>query len=445
MSNTRGSWLAVLETRTHNAASRCRKSLMELFAGQPTRRRSDWRPWEVELLEVRQLLTSKFGSAPQAIYDSPALLYSPAEVLVTLSAASVGEQNAGGKGGSGTPSTNYSYSVVGNAADAAVNAISSGLALVGGGTDVDEVFRWMGTKANGGDFVVLRATGTNAYNSYIDRLVPALDSVATLVISTLAGANDPFVAQKIREAEAIFIAGGDQADYINLWKNTAVETAIYDAIARLAPIGGTSAGLAVLSDYDFSARNGTITSAEALANPYDSRVTLDGGFLSEGDFIAERGSSQSVLRYLDYLITDSHFQQRDRMGRLVTFMARMDADGLVPDAAPRGIGINEQTALLVEANGTARVVGNAYSGKLSVDNQRRAVYLLSATVVPTTVTAGVPLTYTNITVVKADYDPKTGVGDTFDLVSWIGVGVTTYQLSALNGALVSTQSGGAIY
>ena len=160
-----------------------------------------------------------------------------------------------------------------------------------------------------------------------------------------------------------------------------------------------------------------------------------------------------MLRYLDNLVTDSHFQQRDRMGRLVTFMARIDQDGSASDPAPRGIGINEQTALLIEENGMARVVGNAYSRKLPEADQRRAVYLLSATATTTmNVTAGQPLTYTHIAVVKADYDPKTGLGDTFDLSIWSGgVGVTNYELSAIDvdqdgdTDLVSTQIAGAIY
>lgn len=450
MSKPFGAWLAAMRTPWHDVVGQLSRALGRTMTSRPIRRRSGFRPLGLEQLEARQLLTANLGLANAPIYDSPALHRSNADVFQTLSA---GELNAGGKGSTAAkpPTTNnYAYTVVGNAADVAVTLplSSNGLALVGGGTDVDEVFRWMGAKATGGDFVVLRATGTGAYNSYIDALVPALDSVATLVISTVIGANDPFVAQKIREAEAIFIAGGDQADYINLWKNSAVESAIYYALARHVPIGGTSAGLAVLSEFDFSAQMGTITSTEALANPYDSRVILDDEFINSADAV-----QQSVLRHLDNLVTDSHFQQRDRMGRLVTFMARIDQDGSASDPAPRGIGINEQTALLIEENGMARVVGNAYSRKLSEALQQRAVYLLSATATTTkNVTSGQPLTYTNVAVVKADYNPKTGVGDTFDLATWSsGVGIASYDLSAFDvdhdgdTDLISTQIAGAIY
>jgi cyanophycinase-like exopeptidase len=38
--------------------------------------------------------------------------------------------------------------------------------------------------------------------------------------------EDPAVAEIIRKAEVVFVAGGDQANYIRGWKNTAVEEAI---------------------------------------------------------------------------------------------------------------------------------------------------------------------------------------------------------------------------
>ena len=51
-----------------------------------------------------------------------------------------------------------------------------------------------------------------------------------------------------------FIAGGDQANYINFWMGTPVQTAMNDAIRRSVPIGGTSAGLAVMGEYLYTAQ-----------------------------------------------------------------------------------------------------------------------------------------------------------------------------------------------
>ncbi len=74
--------------------------------------------------------------------------------------------------------------------------------------------------------------------------------------------------EKIRNAEAIFIGGGDQSNYIRYWKDTPVEDAINFVAAKPAPIGGTSAGMAVLGEYVYSAEGQeSLTSPAALADP----------------------------------------------------------------------------------------------------------------------------------------------------------------------------------
>lgn len=328
----------------------------------------------------------------------------------------------------------YSYSSVGNVGDKLTAPISGGLALMGGGTEVDEAFRWLATKANGGDFVVLGTSSTKYYNNYISDLA-SLDSVETLIVPTFAAANDPFVYDKIANAEAIFITGGDQATYVNNWSDSGVEDALYAALQRDVPIGGSSAGLAILGDVDFSARISTISSGEALSNPLDDRITLDKDFLTVDDVSARNTS----LELVDDVITDSHFMQRDRMGRMLAFMAVMDADNLVP-GIPRGIAVNEQTALLVEANGSAAVVGNAYSKKRPVGEQQRTVYLLEGAE-PATVT-GAPLNY-SVYVQSATYNPVTGESDEVDLTSWTVVGADVFDVIASSGVLSS--STGSIY
>ncbi len=100
---------------------------------------------------------------------------------------------------------------------------------MGGGTDLDEAFQFLCDRAGGGDFLVLRATGDDEYNPYIRGLCH-LNSVATLIIPSREAAADPFVADAIKHASAIFIAGGDQANYINFWMNTPVQSALNDAI-----------------------------------------------------------------------------------------------------------------------------------------------------------------------------------------------------------------------
>jgi cyanophycinase len=97
--------------------------------------------------------------------------------------------------------TAYKYIRVGNAADA-VATPRPGYALMGGGTDLDEAFKWLCERAGGGDFLVLRATGTDAYNPYIQGLCK-LNSVATLIIPSREAAADPFVARAIAHASGV--------------------------------------------------------------------------------------------------------------------------------------------------------------------------------------------------------------------------------------------------
>lgn len=329
-------------------------------------------------------------------------------VLVALACA-VGAADAAPK----AVAKGYDYYLSGNAADAAPSSvpIRSTAVLMGGGPDVDEAFRWMIAKAGGGDFVVLRATGADGYNAYLHAM-GGLDSVETLVVKTREAAADPFVLDRVRKAEAVFIAGGDQSDYIKLWKGTPLDAALADLVARKVPIGGTSAGLAVLGAFDFSGLNGTLYSSDALADPYNRRETLDRGFL--------------VLPGLAGTLVDAHVEARDRMGRIVSLVARTVQDGWVTTAAARGIGVDVETALLVE-DGVATRVGVG------------AAWFLRPSIAPTVCQPRTPLTFRNVLVDRLD-----GAGS-FNLTSWLGSGTARYDLSAESGVLLSSQEGGSPY
>ena len=303
----------------------------------------------------------------------------------------------------------YEYYVVGSSDDA-ITSTTAGQLLMGGGTDVDAAFVWMINKSGGGDFVVIRAAGTDAYNPYIYEL-GTVDSVETIIIKNLEAASDPFVVDKIRNAEALFIAGGDQNNYVTLWRGTPVEDAIHYLVSRNVPIGGTSAGLAVMGEFLFSAANGTIYSDTALSNPYNRKVTVDRDFL--------------VLPNMGGLITDSHFVTRDRMGRLITFLARIVQDGWASSA--KGLGIDEMTAIAVEADGTATVLGSG------------AAYFLQTPGAPEVCVPKTELTYLNLSVYRVSGSA------TFNFSTWTGNGGTAYTLSAEAGVVTSTQAGGGIY
>lgn len=314
---------------------------------------------------------------------------------------------------SAAPKPGYKAYIVGNAADAPQSpGLSPGLSLMGGGTDVDAAFQWMCQRAGGGDFVVIRTTGTDAYNPYIQQLCPQMDSVETIIITTVAGANSAYVSTHIQNAEALWIAGGDQSTYMNLWRGTAVQSGVnYLLNTKRAPVGGTSAGLAVLSQFIYTGAVGSVTSSQALANPFHSYVTLDRDL-----FQSSLGTNK---------IYDSHFVARDRMGRLLVFLARIVNNGWATQ--PRGIGVDERTAILVTPDGAGTMVGSG------------AAYFLQAPGPAQILAAGTPLTYYNIGVYKV---PQ---GGSFNFSTWSGTGGVPYMLNVNAGSLTSTQAGGNIY
>ena len=86
-----------------------------------------------------------------------------------------------------------------------------GVCLMGGATENDNAMRWLLQKANGGDIVVLRSSGSDGYNDYLySELGETVNSVETLVITSVEGATNPYVLDKVANAELIWFAGGDQ-------------------------------------------------------------------------------------------------------------------------------------------------------------------------------------------------------------------------------------------
>lgn len=253
-----------------------------------------------------------------------------------------------------------------------------GAVLMGGGTDVDEAFQWMVERGGGGDVVVLRSSGADGYNEYLMDLAQP-NSVESIVFKDREASFAPEIAAKIDGAEAIFLAGGDQADYVNFWRDTPVQDALQRAILRGAPLGGTSAGLAVLGDQIFSAQQGGLDPEEVLQNPTDERITLEGRLVD--------------LPFMDGILTDTHFSQRHRMGRLAGFLARGQGE-------IRGIGVDESTAVLVQPDGQGRVVG------------KNSAYFVTPPGPAEVLEPGQPLTYRNLGVLRLH------PGETVNLNSW---------------------------
>jgi len=296
---------------------------------------------------------------------------------------------------------------------------------MGGATESDEAMTWLLQKANGGDVLVLRSTGSNGYNNYLySQLGVSVNSVETLVITSVAGATNSYVLNKIANAELIWFAGGDQFDYLSFFKNNAAETALNNHInVKNAPIGGTSAGMAILGNYYFSAQNGSVTSAQALANPFASNMTLGGN-----DFLQ--------IPFLENTITDTHYDNPNRKGRQTAFLARLTQ---LLNARSFGIAANEYVAICVGTDGKAFVYGD-------YPNYQEFAYFLQTNcdaVFPETMASNVPLTWNNNAQAVKVYKVAGTTSGTnyFDLSNWqSGSGGTWENWSVVNGNL-STVAG----
>lgn len=222
---------------------------------------------------------------------------------------------------------------------------SGGVCLMGGASESDDAMTWFLERAGGGDVVVLRASGSDGYNDYMfNDLGVDLHRVTTVVCQGPNASYHSQVLTLVEGAEAIWFAGGDQADYLNLWQNTPLNDAINEALTqRHVVVGGTSAGMAILGGLRFTAQNGTVYTEEALTDPYNSFMTLDNTTFLEVPVLANT-------------FTDTHFDNPDRRGRLLAFLARASQDWGTPATA---IACDEYTAVCIDESGLARVFGEA--------------------------------------------------------------------------------------
>ncbi len=215
-----------------------------------------------------------------------------------------------------------------------------GFVLMGGSTDVDAAITWMLKRSGGGDIVVIRSFGGDGYNQYMYDLWP-VNSVETIVIASRSEANNTSIVNKIKNAEGLFIAGGDQWEYVDFWKGTATNDAInYLINTKKVSVGGTSAGCMILGQACFDARNGSVLSSQVLKNPYNKMVTFTTDFIN--------------IPILQNTITDTHYDDPDRKGRQIGFMARLFQDSTYKS---KGIGVQERTAVCIDENNMATVFG----------------------------------------------------------------------------------------
>ena len=139
-------------------------------------------------------------------------------------------------------------------------------------------------------------------------------------------ANDEENVRMVAEADGIFMTGGDQKRLLGIIGGTALDAEMHTALkVRGACIGGTSAGASAMS----------------------------GHMLAQGstDLLPEKGavSLGAGLGFLHRVVIDQHFSERQRLSRLLSVVAQ--------NPYLQGIGIDEDTALIVERGRGIEVLG----------------------------------------------------------------------------------------
>lgn len=140
-------------------------------------------------------------------------------------------------------------------------------------------------------------------------------------------------ADTLTSATGIFFTGGDQSKLAAVLVGTPVHTKLLDLYRDGAVIGGGSAGAAIMS-----------------------RVMITGNELRHTDsstaFVTiQKNNIETIegLGFLDDAIIDQHFVRRKRHNRLMSIV--LEHPQLL------GIGIDEQTAIIVRPDKTCEVIG----------------------------------------------------------------------------------------
>ncbi|HET7141513.1 MAG TPA: cyanophycinase [Candidatus Limnocylindria bacterium] len=142
---------------------------------------------------------------------------------------------------------------------------------------------------------------------------------------TREDANEPDAIAAVRDATGIFMTGGNQLRLSSVIGGTALGRAIIDRHRHGAIVAGTSAGASAISTF-------MVAFGTSGTTPKQRMTQMSAG-----------------LGLLPGVIIDQHFEQRNRIGRLLALVAQ--------SPALLGIGIDEDTAALVSPAGVMEVIG----------------------------------------------------------------------------------------
>jgi cyanophycinase len=243
------------------------------------------------------------------------------------------------------------------------------------------------------DVVIIRASGEAGLNESF-MTTDGVDSALTFVITDRESGDRRDVARIVRDAEIVWFAGGDQCQYIRFIKGTRVHRAVESVFQRGGGVGGNSAGLAIQGEIAYDAcPDVSAKSADVLKNPFSRDVNLSTGFFN--------------WPVMANTITDTHFRERDRLGRTLVFLARTYAQR---QRRVDAIGVDEGTSVIVTADGRGRVYG------------RGAAYLIVADQAADVLKTDTPLTYRNLRI------RRFGRGEEIDLRNRPTTGFKTIEV-----------------
>jgi cyanophycinase len=163
-------------------------------------------------------------------------------------------------------------------------------------------------------------------------------------------ADDPKLADLVRSANGAFFAGGDQSRITRALRhedgsNTRVLDALWDLYRRGGVIAGSSAGAAIMSSTMFG-RPRAVLATLKLGVEEGKELTDGLGFIGDDVFV------------------DQHLLVRGRFARMLPAMLKK--------GYKLGLGIDEDTAMVVLPNRDVEVVG--YKGALVLDLANATVH-----------------------------------------------------------------------
>ena len=221
-------------------------------------------------------------------------------------------------------------------------------------------------RSDHGNIVILNAAESNRTNGatastwladgeLMSRWQPA--SLEHFGIRTEEAAYDPYLIGKVTMADGLILGSGDQSRYVQRWKGTPLAQAIDSHVTHGKPLFCISAGTAVASQFVYTGEEASLTSEDALRDPY-----VLPNLQVPGDWVCS-----TCLRWPDASATPTSPHATALVGWFpllpesspMTAGRRLNGSTVTSGRPAFGLGINEASAAIIELDGTCTVEGRA--------------------------------------------------------------------------------------